>query len=304
MISIFNKNKILVTHDGSFHTDDLFATATLSILHKGKIKIIRSHEKDVIAKADYVYDVGGIYDKEKGLFDHHQKDGPIRDNGIPYASFGLVWKEFGEKICGNKEVSTLIENKIVLPIDAEDNGVDLFKTIYDGISPYSVGDIFKSEIPTWRESSNEIDKIFKKQVKKIIVLLKREIQIAKDDVLGIQIVKEAYEESQDKRIIKLKNNLPRYLYQNVLASFEEPMYVLIPGKKGGKWNTEAIRQNLNTKASRKPFPERWRGETDINKLRELSGVKDVIFCHRSGFLVGAESENGAMELAQKSLAFV
>ena len=40
-MSIFKKKKILITHDSTFHADDLFAAATLSILNKGNIKIIR-----------------------------------------------------------------------------------------------------------------------------------------------------------------------------------------------------------------------------------------------------------------------
>ena len=298
---IFKKRKILVTHDGTFHTDDLFSTAVLSIAFDGHIKIIRTRDPEIIARADFVYDVGEIYDFEKNKFDHHQKDAPIRENGIPYASTGLVWKKFGEQICGSKEVAGLIEKKIILPIDAEDNGLDLCKANYDGVIPYSVGDIFKSEIPSWKESPDDINKIFKKQTKKVITLLKREIKIAKDDVGGIEIIRESYNSSEDKRIIKLKFNLPRYLYQNTLATFSEPIYAIIPNRRSGTWKVEAIRQDLNTKASRKPFPENWRGEADKIKLRELSGVEDIIFCHKSGFLVEVESEEGAIRLAEKSL---
>lgn len=300
-MNVFKKRKILVTHPGTYHTDDLFATAVLSILHNGNIKIVRSAEKENQDKADYVYDIGGIYDKEKNRFDHHQKDGPVRDNGIPYASLGLVWEKFGEEICGGKEVSKLIEKKIIIPIDAEDNGIDLFKTNHAGIFPYAVGDIFKSEIPTWIESADGIDKIFKKQVQKVVTLLKREIKIAKDDLEGIKLIKNAYNDSEDKRIIKLNFNLPRYLYQDTLANFREPLYVIMPDKRDGKWKVEAIRQDLNTKASRKPFPENWRGEMDIDKLKEVSGSDDIIFCHRNGFLVGTKSFEGAKALAEKAL---
>lgn len=300
-MNLFKRRKILVTHPGTFHTDDLFATAVLDILHDGHIKIIRTSEKEYIDKADYVYDIGGVYNKEKNKFDHHQKDGPIRDSGIPYASLGLVWEKFGKEICGNEEVAKLIEKKIILPIDAEDNGVDLFKTNYEGIFPYAVGDIFKSEIPTWTENADGVDKIFEKQVQKVVVLLRREIKIAKDDLDGIKVIKNAYDNSEDKRIVKLNFNLPRYLYQDTLANLRDPLYVIMPDRRDGKWKVEAIRQDLNTKASRKPFPESWRGETDIEKLKEVSGVDDIIFCHRNGFLAGVKTLEGAIALAQKSL---
>ena len=65
----------LVTHDGSFHTDDIFACATLSILlenKKEKFKIIRTRNQKIIDSGDYVFDVGVIYNEKLNKFDHHQ----------------------------------------------------------------------------------------------------------------------------------------------------------------------------------------------------------------------------------------
>ncbi len=96
---MFNRKKIAVTHCGSFHTDDVFACATLSLYFKKnnlKYKLIRTRDDNIIKKADYVFDVGGIYDPKIDRFDHHQYGGAgKRENNIPYASFGLVWKKFG-----------------------------------------------------------------------------------------------------------------------------------------------------------------------------------------------------------------
>ena len=75
----------IVTHSSDFHTDDLFAVATI-LLALGDTKdfeIIRSRDMSVIETGDYVVDVGGIYDPEKNRFDHHQEGGAgKRDNGI------------------------------------------------------------------------------------------------------------------------------------------------------------------------------------------------------------------------------
>jgi len=178
---ILNKKKILITHNGSFHADDLFATAVLSILNKGNIKIIRTRDLEVIAKGDYVYDVGGIYDPENNRFDHHQKGGAgARENGIPYSSFGLIWKKYGEQLCESKEVADHIDKKIVQPIDAIDNGVDIVKPIFDGIMPYGAEQIFFVHTPTWKEKNVNIDLVFKEQSEEISKLLLREIEVAKD----------------------------------------------------------------------------------------------------------------------------
>src|ERR1035437_8037366 len=99
--NILKQKKILVTHNGIFHADDIFATATLSLLLDGHIKVTRTRDENLIKSADYVYDVGGIYDPALNRFDHHQVGGAgKRDNGIPYAAFGLVWMQYGETVCG------------------------------------------------------------------------------------------------------------------------------------------------------------------------------------------------------------
>jgi uncharacterized UPF0160 family protein len=299
---IFKHKKILVTHNGTFHTDDLFATATLSILLNGNIKVIRTRDPKIIESADYVYDVGGENIPEKNRFDHHQKGGAgKREDGVPYAAFGLVWKTYGEQICGSKEVADIIEKKVAGPIDAKDNGVDISRTIFPDIFPYSVESIFLSEVPTWKEENNNIDKIFNRQVKKVIELLKREIKITKDDVEGKKIILDSYGKTEDKRIIILENNFPRYLYQNTLSVLPEPVYLVYPSGHSDLWKIEAVKKSRDTMESRKPFPEIWRGVFDEEKLREVSGISDIIFCHQNGFLAETKSKSGAVKLAEKAL---
>lgn len=305
-MSIFNKNKICVTHNGSFHADDLFATAALSILNNGNIKIIRTRDEKIFKTADYLYDVGGEYDPSKNIFDHHQKGGGgVRDNGIPYAAFGLVWKKYGEQICGSKEVSGCLDTKIVTPIDAKDSGVDISKFIFEGIHSYSVCAIFLSEMPTWKEDNSNIDSIFIKQVKKAVELLKREIKVAKDDIEGQKIILEAYKKSEDKRIVAVDFDLPRYLMNETLCQFEEPVYFIYPSFRSNKiigWKTEALRKTVDTMESRKLFPESWRGLMESSgKLKEVTGVSDAGFCHQSGFFLTVGSKESAIKLAEKAL---
>ena len=305
-MSFFKKNKICITHNGSFHADDLFATATLSILNNGNIKIIRTRDPEIIKTGDYVYDVGGENNSSLNFFDHHQKGGAgVRDNGIPYSSFGLVWKAYGEQLCGSKEVADRIDQKIVQPIDANDNGIDISRPLFKDIHSYSVYPIFLSESPTWKEDNKDIDKIFNKQVGKAIILLKREIKIANDDLEGEKIIIEAYKKSEDKRIVSVDINLPRYLIQGVLSRFPEPLYIIYPSFRSSivvGWKTEAIKKYPETMESRKLFPENWRGLMESSgKLKEVTGVPDAQFCHQSGFFLTVGSKEGAIKLAEKAL---
>jgi len=304
-MSIFKKKKICITHSGAFHADDLFATAVLSISNNGNIKIIRTRDPKIIPTGDYIYDVGGIYDVEKNKFDHHQKNGAgTRENGIPYAALGLVWKHFGLTICGNdSEVWKVIEDKIVTPIDAIDNGVDIIVPKFKDVIPYGIEQPFLIYSPTWEEENLDIDKIFKEQVSKIIVLLKREISVARSEVKGKKIILEAYKKSINKKIIEIEYSFPRFLYQKVLSSLPEPIYIVYPSGHSEIWKVEAIRKDFSTMDSRKLLPRSWWGFLGNDpKLKEISGVKDVLFCHKNGFLSMAGSREGARKLAEIALS--
>ena len=302
-MSFFTKKKICVTHNGTFHADDLFATAALSILNNGNIKIIRTRKPKEIEKGDYVYDVGGEYNADKNLFDHHQKSGAgSRENGIPYSSFGLVWDKYGETICGNREVANLIDKKIVCPIDAVDNGFDISKSLIEGVRPYYADQVFLNNIPTWKEDNSNIDQIFEEQVALVCILLKREIKVASTDIEGKNIIMEAYENSFDRRIVILSCDFPRYLFQQTLSILPEPTYLVYPSSHSTTWKVEAISKSPDTMDSRKLLPESWWGYIDNDeRLKEITGVKDVMFCHRAGFLITALSKEGAIELAERAL---
>src|SRR3989344_3878896 len=135
------KDIIIATHSGTFHTDDCFAVALLILYLRKEIdevKIVRSRNASDLASAQFVVDVGGIYDEQKNLFDHHQEGGAgVREDGIPYAAFGLVWKKFGEEIAGSKEVKDKFEEVLVEPVDAHDNGVSISSPIFERIFPFS-----------------------------------------------------------------------------------------------------------------------------------------------------------------------
>lgn len=302
-MNIFKKKKICVTHDGAFHADDLFATATLSILNNGNIKIIRSRDAFWIKKADYVYDTGGLDEADKDYFDHHQKGGAgARENGVPYASFGLVWRKYGEQICGSREVADKIDQKLAQHIDAIDNGIDFTKPIYGGSVPCGPDVVFMNNKPTWKEEDKYINKIFEEQVKKVAQFLLREIEVTKSDIEAINIMMEAYRNASDKRIIIIEKDFPRYLYQDTLSRVPEPIYLVFPSGHSSMWKVEAISKSPSTMENRKMFPENWRGFLDGDpKLKEITGVSDVVFCHKSGFLTVARSKQGAIELAEKAL---
>jgi uncharacterized UPF0160 family protein len=296
-----NISKKLVTHDGSFHADDIFAAATLAIyLEKlgETFEIIRTRDPEVIQSGDYVFDVGGIYDADKNRFDHHQKGGAgKRENAIEYASFGLVWKKFGVELCGSPTSAEIIDQKLVAPIDAHDNGFDLVKNLYE-VSPYSIQHFFYSMRPTWQEEGVTDDEMFLKCVEIAKVTLTREIIQAQDGVKAEEIVISVYKNTQDKRIIVLDKSYP---FEYILQNFPEPLFVICPSRAiKDKWSAKAIRNDPKTFKNRKDFPSSWGGLRD-EEMARVSGVSDAIFCHRALFLAVAKSKEGAIKLAQIAL---
>src|ERR1035437_8212255 len=106
MIKKVNK---LITHNGSFHTDDILACATLCLMLEKKgeeFEIIRTRDEEIIKTGDYVFDIGYIYNPDLNRFDHHQSGGAgKRENDIEYSSFGLVWNKFGVELCADKKAA-------------------------------------------------------------------------------------------------------------------------------------------------------------------------------------------------------
>lgn len=294
-----NRIKKLVTHSGSFHTDDIFATVVLSmVLQKEgqKFEVIRTRDPEIIKNADYVYDVGGIYDEATNRFDHHQVGGAGKNEfGIEYSSFGLVWKKFGESICGSKKVADIINKKLVAPVDAHDNGMDLVENKYD-VSPYNLQYFFYSMVPTWREENTTNDQMFFECVEIAKRVLLREIIQARDIIISEEAIAQIYKNAKDKQILIFDKNYPS---AEVLQNFPEPLYAIYP-RIDTTWGIKSIRTDIKSFKNRKDFPASWGGLRE-DELQKITGVSDAIFCHRALFLAVAQSKEGAIKLAQIAL---
>lgn len=289
-------SEIIATHNGKFHADDVFAVAALLLLKKDA-SVVRTRDEAELAKADIVVDVGGVYDDAKNHFDHHQIGGAgMRANGTPYAAFGLVWQKFGTELAGSGEVATQVDTVLVLPIDANDNGIDLSVPKIASLSPYDISDAIRAFVPTWQEGQDTIDVVFDEAVsfaKRIIV---REIKRAEAIVAGQRKVTEAYRTSPDKRLILLDGD---YSWKDTLAGLPEPLFVIHP--QGETWRLYSVRDNPHVFVNRKDLPEKWAGLRN-EELAKVTGVPDAVFCHRNRFLAAARSKEGALALAKLALS--
>ncbi len=286
----------IVTHNGGFHADDVFAVATLLLHLKNQdITVVRTRDKDVIEKGDFVVDVGGVYDPKTNRFDHHQIGGAgERDSGIPYAAFGLVWKHFGEELSGGEETMLALDALLATPLDAIDNGIDLVSPLVGKVFPYEISDAVRAFLPTWEEKVS-VDERFNQAVDFARTLLSREIVRVSAKRKGEQFTVSAYHASGDKRLVVLDVDYP---WKEVLARFPEPIFVVHP-EEGG-WRLYCVRDNPKQFMNRKDLPEEWAGLRD-EALAKVSGVSDAVFCHRNRFMAVARSRAGAVALAQRAL---
>lgn len=282
----------VATHSGDFHPDDVFAVATLRLLHGDSLKVVRTRAPEVYEKADIVVDVGGEHDPERNRFDHHQEGGAgQRENTIPYASFGLVWKKYGEQLCGSAEVARTIEQKIVMPIDAMDSGVSVFLPVFKDVDPYTYDNVIFSFRPTWKEKT-DLTEAFLEAVELTQTVLSREIQKAKDNAEGAEFVEEAYQKAEDKRIIVLDAHYP---WHDVVASHPEPLFAVYPAENS--WHVKSVWKGVVRFENRKNFPAAWAGKKDA-ELAAITGVADAVFCHNKLFIAVARSKEGAIQLAR------
>ena len=290
--------KIIATHNGKFHADDVCAVASLALLIDGPIEVVRTRDPELINKADFVVDVGGIFDPKKQKFDHHQEGGAgERENGIPYAAFGLVWKTYGEKLCGSTYVAQKIDEDMVALLDASDNGFGVFFTEFENVSMYGLDSIVNSFVSTWKEEDRDMDVAFAELVKFVKALLAREIMRVRAKGEAREFVEKAYEDAEDKRIIVLGGQYPA---RDFLSKHPEPLYFIRPRVIDNKWSVETVRDDSRSFINRKDLPKEWSAKRD-GELAEISGVPDAVFCHKNLFLAVADSRDGAIALAKKAV---
>ena len=285
-------DKIIVTHNGNFHADDVFSIATLKAVFP-HFKLIRTRDLEVINKADLVIDVGGIYDPEAGRFDHHQRGGAgARENGIPYSSFGLIWQKYGLELCdGNKELVASIDAGLVSTIDAIDCGH--VEGVATGISLSQTISMFN---PTWQEEG-DFDACFDQAVEFASRVLARFIASASGGLNAKAIVAKAIEDAADPRVIVLEKYIP--WKRTVHALSTEALYMVYPSQTG-QWRIQTVPVEPGSFEDRKSLPKAWAGLSD-KALQDITGIDDAMFCHNGLFIAGSESFESTMKMAEMAL---
>ncbi|WP_243368969.1 MYG1 family protein [Microvirga solisilvae] len=291
----------VVTHSGTFHADDVFASAVLRAA-LGDFEFIRTRDTALIASADIVFDVGGVYDPARKRYDHHMRDLPRREDGTPYSSVGLIWRDYGRgalaQFVPGIETSALdavwqdIDAGIILAIDMADNGVST-------ASPGHLGLLVEAFNPTW-DSAQTYDEAFAEAVTLARGILERASRQAYSEAKAMASVLAAAKEAEDRRILVLDQKLP---WEKAVfdGGLDDLLFVIYPNEDRTSWYCRTIPPEPNSFGQRLSLPEAWRGLQD-EAFSKAAGIPDGVFCHPSGFISGARSQSSAVRLAEQAIA--
>lgn len=295
--------KHLVTHSGGFHADELLSSAVLTHLFPhAEIRRTRDRQWITPAADKIIYDVGGAYDSEAQIFDHHQRPGPLRDDKQPYSSFGLIWAHYGRDYLASMDIPAddiealhgQFDTEFVLPIDLLDNGamepsvagplsiltlptlLGSLKPVFDDTSPTADDDAFLAALPIANS------------------FIKARIRNFAARARAKSIVVDAIAQAGPSPILELPMGMP---YRSALdeAKAEHMLFVINP--RGDDWTLNGIKLSNDTFEQRADLPSAWAGLTD-NALEEACGVKGAKFCHNARFIAVADSRKAILEMAQ------
>jgi uncharacterized UPF0160 family protein len=291
---------LIATHDGSFHADEVFAIAALGLLGE-RIQVIRTRDPEALARADIRIDAGFRHDPPAGDFDHHQREfDEVRDNTVRYAAFGLVWREFGVRVCdGDQDVADAVDATLVQGVDANDTGQQLTESLIDGAYPLTVNGVIGAFNARWDETLTPAQERlrFDEAVDLARGILAREVLSAAAGRRSARIVQQAIADSPNPRLIELPVNAP--WKQVLVPSAPDALFVIYPKRQG--FGLEAVPRQLGSFENRRDLPADWAGLAG-DDLVAVTGVADALFCHAKRFLVVAASQDGIEQLAQLALA--
>lgn len=266
---IKQKNASAFTHSGKFHADDVFSAALLLYLNP-EITITRGNQ----VPENYE---GLVFDIGRGQYDHHQKDSRIRDNGVPYAAFGLLWEKLGPEILG-EELALKFDESFVQPLDINDNTGE----------KNELATLIGNFNPGWDSKSNN-DEAFFQAVSVAGMILENKFE----RYLGNERADRRVEEVLTEHAASLASGdtpaentniliLPEFIPCQKRLSETNIAFVIFPSNRGGYCiQPQKKEYSMNYKCS---FPVEWLG-LENEELAAVTGLKSAGFCHKGGFLM-------------------
>ena len=278
------------THSGKFHADDVFSSALLLYLNP-QITITRGN------RVPEDYD-GIVFDIGRGRYDHHQRDSRVRENGVPYAAFGLLWEELGGEILGGT-LAQRFDEEFVQPLDNNDNTGEKneLATLIGNFNPVW-DETEAADGVTEEERDRGLSVGFLRAVQVAGMVLENKFARYRADARADEKINQvlAMQETQggDVRILVLPEFVPcqKRLKETDIA------FVIFPSNRGGYCiQPQKKPDSMNYKCS---FPKQWLG-LENEELQAAIGLASAGFCHKGGFLMTVGDEADAIRACEISL---
>lgn len=293
----------LVTHSGGFHADELLSSVVLTRLFP-KAELLRSRDKQWITpSADkIIFDVGGAYDAKTQIFDHHQRPGPLREDGQPFSSFGLIWAHYGRDFLAAMDVPeddieaihNKFDTKFVLPIDLLDNGA-MEPSVAGPLSIMTLPALLGSLKPVFDDTSPTADDdAFFAALSIARSFIEAQIRNLAAKARSKNIVLEAIAKAGTTAILELPMGMP---YRSALLETGAAHILFVVNPRGGDWTINGIKLSHDTFDQRADLPAAWAGLTDV-ALEDASGVKGAKFCHNARFIAVASTREAILKMAE------
>jgi uncharacterized UPF0160 family protein len=311
---------IIATHSGKFHADDAWAVAVLTVLFPDA-DIVRTRDPATIEAADFAVDVGGVWDPAAGRFDHHQKGfDAARQSGVPYASAGLVWREYGARCVAAlalahtgrqlpddkaREIAYGIDADVVQYLDLSDVGAA--KSAPGGyglsavISGYNTNWLDEERLGYGEAADAYRLAQFRRAMAVLTDVMVNAVKYRVGALLALEQVRQA-EVLEGGKVLFLKNGALPWS-QVVRKEMPKVLFVISHNLAEQRYMLHTVSVSPDSFEARADLPEAWAGLRDA-ELAAVTGVPDAGFCHNGRFIASARSYEGIRAMAALALEAV
>ena len=308
---------VIVTHSGKFHADDAWGVAVLKILFP-QAQVVRTRDEARVEAADFAVDVGGIWDAAGGRFDHHQKGfAGARASGVPYASAGLVWKEYGARCVATLaqahagylltdnaalEMACSIDADVVQYLDLSDVGAA--KNAPGG---YGLSAVVSGFNPNWLDEQRlgygeaaDAYRLaqFTRAMELLTDIIVNAVKYRVGGLLSVEQVRQG-DVLEEGRVLFLKNGAVPWT-QVVRKEMPKVLFVISHNIAEQRYMIHTIPVSPDSFKARADLPLAWAGLRDA-QLAAVTGVDDAGFCHNGRFIASAKSYDGIRTMALLAL---
>lgn len=294
--------KLIITHDGTFHLDEILAIAILQHIF-ADTEVLRTRDYALIAdrlQTGAVLAVVDVYGRHDGeiFFDHHQKGFNYKLK-VLCSSAGLIFDKFRTRLFHGKpsylaeRLAVEVYEKYVMYVDALDNGIDVESFIVgDGRTRVAVRSLFSmvADCGSFEEASALVKADFANFMRGLdqwAVKYEQVYECVRRMEAGEKILYTKGLRNVGKIVCEVEKELGRDV-KFVVDAGEPNFYVY------------AVPECVDSFRCKEPLKAEWRSLRD-KELSAVSGIDGCVYVHATGFLGINETLEGAVEMCEKTL---